>query len=88
MAKNDILNGTILWLKAMSKKPTTAKQGLAVDVALKEALDLITRGKLDGDRSVGDRAAEKILDQASKDLAEIEKAAAERSKSAKKNAKK
>jgi len=73
MAKDDILKGTILWLKAMAQKPKNTTKAVAVDVALQEALKLIMRGKHDGERSAGDKAAEKILDEASQELAEIER---------------
>jgi hypothetical protein len=77
MAKGDILKGTVLWCKAMLKKPKGATQAVAVDVALQEALNLIRKGKLDGERSKADKKAEGLIDSISDELAEIERKARE-----------
>jgi hypothetical protein len=77
MAKGDILKGSVLWCKAMLKKPKGATQAVAVDVALQEALNLIRKGKLDGDRSKADKKAEALIDSISDELAEIERKARE-----------
>ncbi len=75
MAKGDIFAGTVLWCRAMLKKPKGAEQAVAVDVALQEALDLIKKGKLDRERSAADKKAEKLIDAISDELAEIERKA-------------
>jgi hypothetical protein len=80
MAKGDILKGTALWCKAMLAKPKGTKEALAVDVALQEALDLIKKGKLDGERSKADKKAEALVDGISDELAEIKRKATEKAK--------
>ena len=77
MAKGDILKGTVLWCKAMLKKAKNATQALDVDLALHEALDLISKGKLDGERFKADKKAEALIDSISDELAEIERKARE-----------
>lgn len=84
MAKGDIFEGTVLWCKAMLKKPKGAQQAVAVDVALQEALALIQKGKLDGERSKADKKAEELIDGISDELAEIERKARAAEKKAKK----
>jgi hypothetical protein len=73
MAKGEIFAGTVKWCRAMLKKPKGAEEAVAVDVALHEALNLIKKGKLDGERSTADKAAEKLIESVSDELAEIER---------------
>jgi hypothetical protein len=75
MAKGDIFKGTVLWCKAMSTTPKTTQQGVAVDLALHEALNLIKRGKFEGERSAADAMAEELIDGISDELAAIERKA-------------
>ena len=84
MAKGDLLAGTVLWCRAMLKRQKGAKQALAVDLALQEALDLIKKGKLDGERSAADKKAEALIDSISDELAELERKALEKGRSSKK----
>lgn len=80
MAKGDILKGTVLWCKAMLTKPKGTKEAVAVDVALQEAVDLIKKGKLDGERSKADEKAEELIDGISDELAEVERKATKKTK--------
>jgi hypothetical protein len=86
MAKGDILNGTTLWCRALLAKSRSAEQAVNVDVALQEAVNLIRKGKLDGERSKADKKAEALIDGIRDELAKLELKAREAEK--KKNKKK
>lgn len=86
MAKGDILKGAALWCRALLKKSKNAEQAVNVDVALQEAVNLIRKGQLDGERSKADKKAEALIDGIRDDLAKLERKAreAEKKKKAKK----
>lgn len=84
MAKGDILAGTVLWCRAVVTKSKGAEQRIAVDAALQEALDMMRRGKLDGERSAADKKVLKLIDSISDRLAEIEQKALAKARKAKK----
>jgi hypothetical protein len=56
------------------------RAGVNVDVALREAVNLIRKGRLDGERSKADKKAEALIDGISDELAKLERKAREKAK--------